>query len=84
MIIALFEGVTNVFHLASDVSIPFCVEKPNEYAQHQVSTMTVLECSRIHNVKKFMFSSTSAVYGNSIFNPSVETNCSMLEYLFNL
>ncbi len=71
----LFEGVTNVFHLASDVSIPFCVEKPNESMHNNVvSTMNVLECSRIHNVKKFMFSSTSAVYGNSIFNPSVETN----------
>ena len=71
----LFEGVTNVFHMAAIVSIPFCVEKPNESMHNNVvSTMNVLECSRIHNVKKFMFSSTSAVYGNSIFNPSVETN----------
>jgi UDP-glucose 4-epimerase len=70
-----FEGVNNVFHLASDVSIPFCVEKPNEsMANNTISTMNVLECSRIHNIDKFMFSSTSAVYGNTLFIPSVETN----------
>lgn len=70
-----FEGVNNVFHLASDVSIPFCVEKPNEsMANNTLSTMNVLECSRIHNVDRFMFSSTSAVYGNTLFIPSLETN----------
>lgn len=70
-----FEGVANVFHLASDVSIPYCVEKPNEsMANNTLSTMNVLECSRIHKIDKFIFSSTSAVYGNNLFLPSVETN----------
>jgi len=70
-----FEGVNNVFHLASEVSIPYCVQKPNEsMANNVLATMNVLECSRIHNVDKFMFSSTSAVYGNTMFLPSVETN----------
>lgn len=70
-----FEGVDNVFHLASDVSIPYCVEKPNEsMANNTLSTMNVLEASRLHKVNKFMFSSTSAVYGNSLYLPSVETN----------
>lgn len=71
----LFDSVDNVFHLASEVSIPYCVEKPNESMSNNVlSTMNVLECSRIHKVNKFIFSSTSAVYGNSFFLPSVETN----------
>lgn len=70
-----FEGVNNVFHLASEVSIPYCVEKPNEsMANNVLSTMNVLECSRIHKINKFIFSSTSAVYGNTLFIPSVETN----------
>jgi UDP-glucose 4-epimerase len=70
-----FNGVNNVFHLASEVSIPYCVEKPNESMSNNVlSTMNVLECSRIHKINKFIFSSTSAVYGNSLFLPSVETN----------
>lgn len=70
-----FEGVDNVFHLASDVSIPYCVEKPNEsMANNTLATMNVLEASRLHKVSKFLFSSTSAVYGNSLYLPSVETN----------
>lgn len=70
-----FEGVDNVFHLAAEVSIPYCVEKPNESMSNNIlSTMNVLECSRIHKVSKFMYSSTSAVYGNSLFLPSLETN----------
>jgi UDP-glucose 4-epimerase len=70
-----FEGVDNVFHLASDVSIPYCVEKPNEsMSNNTLATMNVLEASRLHKVNKFIFSSTSAVYGNSLFLPSVETN----------
>jgi len=73
--IHLFESVNNVFHLASEVSIPYCVENPNEsMANNILSTMNVLECSRIQKVNKFIFSSTSAVYGNSFFIPSVETN----------
>ena len=31
--IHLFESVNNVFHMASEVSIPYCVEKPNEVWQ---------------------------------------------------
>jgi UDP-glucose 4-epimerase len=70
-----FEGVNNVFHLASEVSIPYCVEKPNEsMSNNTLATMNVLEASRLHKVNKFIFSSTSAVYGNSLFLPSVETN----------
>ena len=73
--IHLFESVNNVFHMASEVSIPYCVEKPNEsMANNVLSTMNVLECARVHNINKFIFSSTSAIYGNSMFNPNCETN----------
>lgn len=73
--IHLFESVNNVFHLASEVSIPYCVEKPNEsMANNILSTMNVLECAKVHNIDRFVFSSTSAVYGNTIFNPNYETN----------
>lgn len=70
-----FEGIDNVFHLAADVSIPYCVRMPNEsMANNTLVTMNVLECARLMNVNKFMFSSTSAVYGNTLFLPSYETN----------
>ena len=71
--IHLFESVNNVFHLASEVSIPYCVEKPNESMYNNiVSSMNVLECSRVHNIDKFILSSTCAIYGNTLFNPNYE------------
>jgi UDP-glucose 4-epimerase len=71
----LFENVDNVFHLASEISIPFCIENPRETMQNNViSTLNVLEAARTHNIKKFIFSSTSAIYGNSLWIPNYETN----------
>jgi len=71
----LFEGVDCVYHMASEVSIQYCVEYPNESMRNNIlSTTNALEASRSHGVKRFVFSSTSAVYGNSLFLPSVETN----------
>jgi UDP-glucose 4-epimerase len=72
---SLFEGVDNVFHLASEISIPYCIENPRETMQNNIiSTLNVLESSRKHNIKKLIFSSTSAVYGNGLWNPNYETN----------
>jgi UDP-glucose 4-epimerase len=71
----LFEGVDYVFHLASEISIPYCIAQPRETMQNNVlSTLNVLEASRKYGIKRVVFSSTSAVYGNSFFLPSVETN----------
>lgn len=71
----LFEGVDCVYHMASEVSIQYCVEYPNESMRNNIlSTTNTLESSRTHGVKRVVFSSTSAVYGNSLFLPSVETN----------
>ena len=71
----LFEGVDYVFHLASEISIPYCIVQPRETMQNNVlSTLNVLEASRKYGIKRVVFSSTSAVYGNSFFLPSVETN----------
>lgn len=71
----LFEGVDYVFHLASEISIPHCIEHPRETMQNNViSTLNVLEASRKYGIERVVFSSTSAVYGNSFFLPNVETN----------
>jgi UDP-glucose 4-epimerase len=71
----LFEGVDCVYHMASEVSIQYCVEYPNESMRNNIlSTTNTLEASRAHGVKRVVFSSTSAVYGNSLFLPSIETN----------
>jgi UDP-glucose 4-epimerase len=71
----LFGGVDCVYHMASEVSIQYCVEYPNESMRNNIlSTTNTLEASRAHGVKRVVFSSTSAVYGNSLFLPSIETN----------
>jgi UDP-glucose 4-epimerase len=71
----LFEGADYVFHLASEISIPYCIEHPRETMQNNVlSTLNILEASRKYGIERVVFSSTSAVYGNSLFLPSVETN----------
>lgn len=71
----LFENVNNVFHLASEISIPYCIANPRETMQNNiVSTLNVLEASRKHEVNRVVFSSTSAVYGNKLWLPNYETN----------
>jgi len=62
--IGLCEGVDCIFHLASDVSISFCIENPAEtYLNNICSTTIVLEAARLAGVEKVVFSSTAAIYG---------------------
>lgn len=63
-LVELCEGVDCIFHLASDVSISYCIEKPAEsFANNVGATAAVLEAARIAKVKKVVFSSTAAIYG---------------------
>ena len=62
-ILPIFDGMHRVFHMAADVSIPQCIKFPKECGSNNANTtLNVLECCRIHNIKKIVFSSTSAVY----------------------
>jgi len=63
-LVELCEGVDCIFHLASDVSISYCIEKPAEsFANNVGATAAVLEAARIAKVEKVVFSSTAAIYG---------------------
>ena len=74
-IVSLFENIDCVFHLAAEISIPYCIENPNQSMRNNIiSTLNVLEAARNQNVKRVIFSSTCAVYGNKFFLPSYETN----------
>jgi len=60
----LFDGVDYVFHMAADVSIQYCIENPMEsYINNVNATNYVIEAARLSNVKRVVFSSTSALYG---------------------
>lgn len=55
-----------IFHLAAFISVPQSVEEP--LVCHNVNingTLNLLEAARINNVQRFVFSSSSAVYGST-------------------
>ena len=53
-----------VFHLAAHSRIPVAIKNPIESCDvNVVGTCNMLQQSREHGVKRFMFSSTSSVYG---------------------
>lgn len=67
------KGVDYVFHLAAEARIQPSIENPiNAVSINDLGTATVLQCARENQVKKFMFSSTSAAYGRNP-SPNVET-----------
>jgi UDP-glucose 4-epimerase len=53
-----------VFHLAAEARIQPCIEDPLKAVEsNMVGTATMLELSRKHGVKRFVYSSTSSAYG---------------------
>lgn len=62
-ILPLFKGVDRVFHLAADVSIDFCNRNPRVTGINNSNiTLNTLECCKLNDIKKYVFSSTAAVY----------------------
>jgi len=67
------NGQEAVFHLAAIASVPYSVEHPLE--THEVNatgTLRVLLAARTAGVKKFVYSSTAAVYGDEPTLPKTE------------
>ncbi len=57
-------GTEIVFHTAAFVSVPGSVKDPESCHQKNVDgTFNLLQAARKHGVKRFVFSSTSSVYG---------------------
>ena len=68
----LFKGIDVVYHLAAMVSVQESVEKPlPTFITNALGTANVLEASRLAGVDRFVYSSTSACYGENPV-PSVE------------
>jgi UDP-glucose 4-epimerase len=68
------KGVDFVFHLAAMVSVEESVEKPNECAEINASgTAIVLEEAARARVKKLIFSSSAAIYGDNPTVPKIES-----------
>jgi UDP-glucose 4-epimerase len=68
------EGVDLVFHLAALVSVPESMGKPGECVDINVhGLLNVLEEASAAGVRKLVFASSAAVYGDNPVVPKVET-----------
>lgn len=60
------RGQSIIFHLAAFISVPKSVSNPADCYQTNVTgTLNLLEAARIHNIERFIFTSSSAVYGTT-------------------
>lgn len=68
------EGVDFVFHLAAMISVPESMQKPADCNEiNTAGTLIVLEEAARARVKKLVFSSSAAIYGDNPATPKVET-----------
>ncbi len=71
---SVMQGIDYVFHLAAMVSVPESMAKPKETVDLNVmGLLNVLEASKASGVKKLVFASSAAVYGENALQPKVET-----------
>lgn len=67
------EGVDYVLNQAAWGSVPRSIEMPLFYAQNNIiGTMNMLEASRKNGVKRFVYASSSSVYGDEPVLPKKE------------
>jgi len=63
-----------MFPLAAFVSVPESMQKPDECAEiNSTGTRIVLEAAARAKVKKLIFSSSAAIYGDNPVVPKIET-----------
>lgn len=68
------NGVDGIFHLAAVPRVSYSVEHPIETHDNNVNgTLNVLEAARINKVKRLVFASSSAIWGDQSEYPVPET-----------
>jgi UDP-glucuronate 4-epimerase len=69
----LDHEVRAICHLGASPGVPASLKHPREYLQNNVvGTTTLLEAARRHKVERFLFASSSTVYGRGAAAPFVE------------
>jgi len=73
-LVPLFKDIKYVFHEAALPQVQYSIENPIETNDINVNgTLNVLEASRLNDVKRVIFASSSAIYGDQETLPIVET-----------
>ena len=73
-ILEALQGADAVFHLAAKARVQPSIEHPIEFNETNVTgTLTLLELCREAGVRRFVFSSSSSVYGDTTVFPTPET-----------
>ena len=63
-----------IIHLAARAGVRASIENPSNYIQTNIhGTLNLLECIKDKDIKKFIFASSSSVYGNIKETPFKET-----------
>ena len=72
-LVPIFEGVEYVFHEAAFPQVEYSIQNPIETNDINVNgTLNVLEASKISKIKRVIFASSCAVYGNQEIMPLTE------------
>lgn len=67
------KSFDKILHLAAQAGVRYSLEKPFTYLESNLrGTLNLLELCRHHNVKDFIFASSSSVYGNNKKMPFME------------
>lgn len=67
------KGVDYVLHQAAWGSVPRSIEMPLSYCENNITgTLNMLEAARQNKIKKFVYASSSAVYGDDPHLPAAE------------
>jgi len=71
--VLLSHQVRAICHLGASPGVPASLKHPREYLENNVvGTTTLLEAARRHQVERFLFASSSTVYGRGAPAPFVE------------
>ena len=64
------HGVTEIIHFAASIVVPDSVADPlGYYRNNTANSRALIECAVKGRVRRFIFSSTAAVYGNPAKSP---------------
>ncbi|MDR2844664.1 MAG: NAD-dependent epimerase/dehydratase family protein, partial [Puniceicoccales bacterium] len=71
---AAVDGTDYIFHLAAMVSVPESMSAPDECARiNLLGHINLLEAAAAARVKKLVFASSAAIYGDDPAVPKIET-----------